>query len=396
MRFAPTRVRRMLWPILCLGAGALFLLPTTNAATGIDAQDQVLQWSAKTEPKPVQGLPAIGRLANGPGFSLALDKQGRIWVWGNNDSGQLGLNHFRRVDQPTQLMLPQKMIAIAAGARHALAIDDQGQIWSWGANNQGQLGEGLASPFDVVRQPKRIRSGFTATDIAAGGDFSAALDRDGGVWVWGMTPPGKMSAPQQLRLPGQIRTIAASGGQLAASDSSGGVWVWSPPAQPAKAKQLPTWLANNTRGDTVPVISKPAPAPVAAQTTPAPPSTAPGIVDKKLLTAAAMPPVKPGSEAIKNTSPKAAEPLKKGQFKLVGRIRSGTSDLSGVHIRGSGINCSDSDESGRYSCQANAGWSGTLTPSKPGYRFSPSSVTVPAVQDDDPDVQTFRAIYEPQ
>lgn len=368
----------------------------THAATGIDTEGQVLHWSAREEPKPVQGLPMVVRLANGAGFSLALDKQGRVWVWGNNNSGQLGLNHFRRVDHPTQLMLPQRMIAIAAGGRHALAVDEQGQVWSWGANNQGQLGEGIASPFDVVRQPKRIHSGFTASDVAAGNGFSAALDRDGAVWVWGMSQPGKMSMPQRLVLPVKIKTVAAAGNQLAVSDNADGTWIWSPPAQPVKTKETAGWLANTTRGDALPVVNKPTPS--AASTIPAPAAapTAQGMADKKLLPVAAPSPVKPGNEAPKSVTPKTVEPPKKTQFRLVGRIRSGGNELSGVHIRGNGITCTDSDDSGRYSCQASAGWSGTLTPSKPGYRFSPSSVTVPAVQDDDPDVQTFRAIYEPQ
>lgn len=363
-----------------------------HAATGLDAKGQVFQWSAKEEPRPIQGLPFIVRLANGQGFSLALDQRGRIWAWGKNDSGQLGLNHFRHEEQPSQLALPRKMIAVAAGTRHSLAVDEHGSVWSWGFNGQGQLGEGLATPFDVVRQPRQIHAGLKASDVAAGSEFSAALDQDGSVWIWGLTPPGKMSTPQRLILPGQARTIAASGTQLAVSDNAGNVWVWSPPAQPAKARQAPGWLATATRGDTLPVISKPVPTALTPPPTPAvsSPPAAPAMAEKKPAIVAGMAPV------AKSPPPKAAEPSKKTFYKLAGRIRSGGSELGGVHIRGNGISCTDSDDSGRYSCQANAGWSGTLTPSKAGYRFSPSSVTVPAVQDDDPDVQTFRAIYEPQ
>lgn len=377
------RARTLPWGMLCVGA---FVLMATvgHAATGIDAQGQVWQWAVKGEPKMVTGLPSVQRLANGQGYHLALDKQGRIWAWGNNDAGQLGLNHFKRVDQPTQLMLPRQMTAIAAGTRHALAVDDQGQVWSWGSNSQGQLGEGLASAFDLVRQPKRIHTGFTAANVVAGNEFSAAIDLDGNLWFWGLTPPGKMSQPQRIALPARAKTIAASGPQLATTDTAGSIWLWRPPAKPEKVKQAPEWLANATRGDALPVLAKPAsePAPAIAEKRPDP---------AKPVT----PSVRAPTETDRPVPAKSSE-TKKTTFKLVGRIRSGGKELSGVHIRGTGISCSDSDESGRYTCQANAGWSGSLTPYKPGYRFSPSSVTVPTVQEDDPDVQTFRAIYEPQ
>lgn len=377
--------------LLCVGA-LLLLTPSIQAATGVDAQGQVWKWSGKNEPKAIPGLPAIQRLSNGPDYTLALDKDGQIWAWGANDSGQLGLNHFKRVEQPVQLMLPHRMVAIATGRRHALAVDQTGRIWSWGSNSHGQLGEGLASPFDLVRQPKPITTPFKTIEIAAGNEFSAALDQEGGVWLWGAIQPGKISQPQRVSLPTSGKSIAAAGEQLAITDTSGSVWLWTPPANPAKGKQTPLWLSNVGKGDALPAKALAA---IPAAST----ASAPAIADVKKPEPVKGPPAQPTStatsELIKATPAKIVEPTKKTAFKLVGHIRSGSNELGGVHIRGNGISCSDSDENGRYTCLANAGWTGNLTPSKPGYRFSPSSVTVPSVQDDDPDVQTFRAIYEP-
>lgn len=388
----PPTLRSLPRVLLCVGA-LLMLTPCIHAATGVDSQGQVWKWSGKSEPKAIPGLPVIQRLSNGPDYNLALDKDGQIWAWGANDSGQLGLNHFKRVEQPIQLMLPNRMVAIAAGRRHALAVDQTGRIWSWGSNSHGQLGVGLASPFDVVRQPKPIDTPFKAVDIAAGNGFSAALDQEGGVWLWGPIAPGKISQPQRVSLPTSGKSIAAAGEQLAIADTSGGVWLWTPPANPAKGKQVPLWLSNWGKGDALPAK------PVAAIPVASPPP-APVIADLKtsdpLKSRPAQTTPTVTSESIKSSPAKIVEPARKAQFKLVGHIRSGSNELGGVHIRGNGISCTDSDESGRYTCLANAGWTGNLTPSKPGYRFSPSSVRVTSVQDDDPDVQTFRAIYEPQ
>ena len=395
------RTCRLSWAMFCAMAFC-FLPGTAHPAIGLDPQGQVWQWAAKAEPTVITGLPAIKQLAIGQGFTLALDQQGQIWVWGRNNAGQLGLNHFRSVDKPTPLLLPEKIVAVAAGSQHALAIDTQGQIWSWGSNSQGQLGEGLASPFEMVRQPRRIQPGFLARDIAAGNDFSAALDRDGNLWLWGKTPAGKMSQPQRQKVPSDGKVIAASGSMMALSDTHGDTWAWAPLAQPAKTGRVPEWLAHAGRGDAIPALKPPAkPAVVAPPATP-PVAAAPQAQKiSKPEPAKGSAPFKPtptlnAAEATKPISSKSAEPARKTAYKLVGRIRSGGIDPGGVRIRGNGVTCSDSDESGRFICQAPAGWTGTLTPSKPGYRFSPSSVTVPAVQEDDPDVQTFRAIYEPQ
>ena len=40
------------------------------------------------EPEVVAGLPVITSIAAGHDFSLALDKEGRVWAWGVNTNSQ--------------------------------------------------------------------------------------------------------------------------------------------------------------------------------------------------------------------------------------------------------------------------------------------------------------------
>jgi alpha-tubulin suppressor-like RCC1 family protein len=80
-------------------------------------------------------------LADGSGYCLALKRNGSLWAWGENDSGQLGLGDTASRHRPTRVGHSTQWLRIAAG--HAsLAVKRDGTVWSWGDNFTGQLGLG--------------------------------------------------------------------------------------------------------------------------------------------------------------------------------------------------------------------------------------------------------------
>jgi hypothetical protein len=81
--------------------------------------------------------------------------------------------------------------AIAAGSNFSLALDASGQVYAWGANLFGQLGDGSTTNADspvAVQLP----NGVTVTSIAAGGDHALALDSNGDVYAWGSNFAGQL------------------------------------------------------------------------------------------------------------------------------------------------------------------------------------------------------------
>ena len=59
---------------------------------------------AKTKTELVElGLNKIVKVVSGINFSLALNDEGKVYVWGNNTYGQLGTGGLRNVDEPTLL-----------------------------------------------------------------------------------------------------------------------------------------------------------------------------------------------------------------------------------------------------------------------------------------------------
>lgn len=79
--------------------------------------------------------------------SLCVTKCGSVYAWGSNRFGQLGLATSGREDAGTARCLPRRVddlknvycVDVAAGARHSVALTKQGEVYVWGDNTAGQL-----------------------------------------------------------------------------------------------------------------------------------------------------------------------------------------------------------------------------------------------------------------
>ena len=180
--------------------------------------------SPSPSPAPVRELLLRGRIrsiAVGRSFALALTAVGgEVWSWGEDiagagvlgggwgDAGVIGVRAPARVDGfPSP---HARITAIAAGAAHALALSATGRIFSWGSNADGALGLGALGPpsesalrragvfsgappardrADAVPIPSLVWSleNHSVVSIAAGARASAAITDTGSVFVWGAT-----------------------------------------------------------------------------------------------------------------------------------------------------------------------------------------------------------------
>ncbi|KAA0168521.1 hypothetical protein FNF27_00961 [Cafeteria roenbergensis] len=124
----------------------------------------------------------------------ALDDEGNVWAWGEGESGLLGSGMFaaslpRLVDFEEEGI---KCSRIAVGAGFTLALDVDGRVWCWGRNGHGQLGLGEDAAVDIQSSESipSVVPHFPAdeeaiVDIAAGGRCSIALGKSGRVYCWG-------------------------------------------------------------------------------------------------------------------------------------------------------------------------------------------------------------------
>ena len=73
---------------------------------------------------------------------LAIDTRGRLYAWGRNTDGQLGLGDVVQRNQPCLVadLAEMRVVAGSCGRGHTAVVDDTGASWTCGDNRLGQLG----------------------------------------------------------------------------------------------------------------------------------------------------------------------------------------------------------------------------------------------------------------
>ncbi|MFN8512672.1 MAG: hypothetical protein U0841_08805 [Chloroflexia bacterium] len=214
-------------------------------------------------PARILGLPDATAFAAGIDHSLVLDTTGRVWAWGDDTYGQLGIGPDSAGDchglpcaiTPVRLPAPTNVVALAAGNQHSLALAADGTVWAWGDDTFGELGDGPGAPDGCAigrlegpcaLSPVRVAGLTDVVAIAAGNVHSLALKSDGTVWAWGDDDDGQLGdgpggsdtcatgdmpfscATSPIVVPGLSSIVAIAGGgtHSLAVDRAGRVWAW--------------------------------------------------------------------------------------------------------------------------------------------------------------------------
>jgi alpha-tubulin suppressor-like RCC1 family protein len=133
----------------------------------------------------------------GDGHSLALNDDGTVWAWGENDFGQLGIGASGNRRTPVEVPGLRDIVDVEAGSDHSLALNDDGTVWAWGNNTDGQLGDGTTTNR---RKPVKVVGLDGVVDVSGGGgeggvgynSHSLAVKRNGTVWAWGDNSEGQL------------------------------------------------------------------------------------------------------------------------------------------------------------------------------------------------------------
>ncbi len=145
-----------------------------------------------------------GDIASGSQFTLALVSNGQVQGWGNQDFGRLANNSTAttNVSAPTAARYSStstiaNALRLSSGSKHSVMLDNAGNIWAWGNNLSGEAGR--ATPTELL-YANRVLKSATTTDfltncnrVAAGLDFSAAVENGGFVQLWGNQVSGRLA-----------------------------------------------------------------------------------------------------------------------------------------------------------------------------------------------------------
>jgi len=114
----------------------------------------------------------------------AIKTDGTLWSWGRNDNGQVGDRTIITRSSPVQIgtLTNWANASYGGNATHGGAIKTDGTLWMWGRNNSGQLGLN-----DTTNRSSPVQVGTLTnwSKVTVSASNTVAIKTDGTLWVWG-------------------------------------------------------------------------------------------------------------------------------------------------------------------------------------------------------------------
>ena len=119
----------------------------------------------------------------GSGY-IALNSLGDVWGAGSGSAGQHGngTTTFRSTIFKSTLL--SNIVKIGGGNNQGLAIDSSGRLYVWGQNGDGRLGLGHST--DPVSSPAQVGSGTNWLDVASSQSYGLIARSSAGVYACGL------------------------------------------------------------------------------------------------------------------------------------------------------------------------------------------------------------------
>lgn len=137
---------------------------------------------------PVKVMDNVTSVSLGNDHCLVIARNGSLYVWGHNNYGQLGLGNNTDMLVPTlNEDFDNDIEAVAAGGNFSAAVLDSGDLYMWGDNNHGQLGN--KSTTSRSRSTRIMRN---VQQISLGQYHTLAVKNDGTLWAWGNNQYGQL------------------------------------------------------------------------------------------------------------------------------------------------------------------------------------------------------------
>jgi regulator of chromosome condensation len=195
----------------------------------------------------------IVSVAVGGAHTLAIDHEGKLWSWGQNDTAALGRNTVEteaakaedndlngRESSPGRVEgIPEHLVFVAVAATDSLsaALTADGRVWAWGTFvDDGD--KAFKSGIDVQRRPAMISQFRNVVQLAGGKDHLLVLDKHGDVYAWGIGQSFQLGHQVNTRLRTKtfgplkvvgvrnIKYIAAGEYHSFALDVDNKLWSW--------------------------------------------------------------------------------------------------------------------------------------------------------------------------
>lgn len=215
--------------VVSVSTGAEHSLAVTDAGEvfswGFDSHGQCgLGCYNVDHPKPrrIAALTGVQVCSTSAGHyhSVALAREGTVYSFGYNGIGQLGIGPSLSVLEPqaVEALRGVKIASVAAGSFHTLARNKDGTVWAWGDNSYGALGRsGDGTPLPQI---VAALHGIAICRVAAGIMSSGAVTDTGKLYTWGA---GRLGQFQHTP-----RTVQTMDGEYAYVEALQREFAWAP------------------------------------------------------------------------------------------------------------------------------------------------------------------------
>jgi len=218
------------------GAGGNAPTGGTSAMAGRAGTGGTTGGAGGEQSEPVNAV--ISSIAVGMSHSVAVSS-GRLFAWGLNDAGELGLGDTLERHVPTPLASDISFVSVTAGGDYTCALDEVGAVYCFGANDRGQLGQGDRA---ARHAPARVTLPVAARALSNNFEHVCALLADASLYCWGSnfegelgqndSPPSNQDdtaddALSPIQVPGNDWSYVSAGdGATCGIRFDGTLWCW--------------------------------------------------------------------------------------------------------------------------------------------------------------------------
>jgi alpha-tubulin suppressor-like RCC1 family protein len=170
----------------------------------------------------------------------SLPPAARLYSWGNNTQGKLGLNNTTYKSSPTQVGTNNNWSDISIGNIFSAGTKTDGTLWTWGNNGTGQLGLNTRNNYAPASSPTQVgaSTNWSSVVVSSGNDttaFTGAIKTNGTLWMWGDAGSFKLgtgyssedrSSPVQVGALTTWSQLSLGASHAAAVRGDGTLWLW--------------------------------------------------------------------------------------------------------------------------------------------------------------------------